>query len=67
MPIPIEVKKLFSTARILGSGDDRVTLSENELFCLLAQCCHDLSIQAAVSHLPPLSVPAPSPDYNRLP
>lgn len=67
MPIPIEIKKLFSAARILGNGDDRVTLSENELFCLLMQCCCDLSIQASVSQLPPLSVPAPSLDYYRLP
>ena len=67
MPIPIEIKKLFSTARILGNGDDRVTLSENELFCLLAQCCSDLSMPAAVSQLPPLSVLPPSSDYYRLP
>ena len=38
MPIPVEIKKSFSAARILGNGDDRVTLSENELFCLLSQC-----------------------------
>ena len=67
MPIPIEIKKLFSAARILGSGDDRVTLSENELFCLLTQCCCDLSIQSSISQLPPLSAPAPSSDYYRLP
>ncbi len=67
MPIPIEIKKLFSAARILGSGDDRVTLSENELFCLLTQCCCDLSMQPSVSRLPPLSVPAASSDYYRLP
>ena len=67
MPIPIEIKKLFSAARILGSGDDRVALSENELFCLLAQCCSDLGISAASSQLPPLSVPPPSADYYRLP
>jgi hypothetical protein len=67
MPIPVGIKKLFSAARILGNGDDRVTLSENELFCLLAQCCRDLSIQASVSRLPDLSVPPPSLDYYRLP
>ena len=44
-----------------------MTLSENELFCLLTQCCCDLSMQASVSQLPPLSVPAPSSDYYRLP
>ena len=38
MPTPVEIKKSFSAARILGNGDDRVTLSENELFCLLSQC-----------------------------
>lgn len=67
MPIPIEIKKPFSAARILGNGDDRVTLSENELFCLLTQCCRDLSIPGAVSHLPPPSVPAANADYYRLP
>jgi hypothetical protein len=67
MPIPVEIKKLFSAARILGNGDDRVTLSENELFCLLTQCCSDLSIQSTVSQLPPLSVLPPSPDYYILP
>ena len=60
-------KKLFSAARILGSGDDRVALSENELFGLLTQCCRDLSIQESVSQLPPLSTLAPSADYYRLP
>ena len=67
MSIPVEIKKLFSAARILGNGDDRVALSENELFCLLTQCCQDLSIQAPISQLPPLSVLPPSPDYYRLP
>jgi hypothetical protein len=67
MPIPAEVKKVFSAARILGSGEDRVTLSENELFCLLSQCCRDLSIEATASALQPLAVPAPSADYYRLP
>ena len=67
MPIPIEIKKLFSAVRILGNGDDRVTLSENELFCLLTQCCCDLSMEGSVSQLPPLSAPAPSSDYYRLP
>jgi hypothetical protein len=67
MPTPIEIKKLFSTIRILGTGDDRVTLSENEIFCLLAQCCTDLSIPSAVSNLPNLSTPAPSLVYYQLP
>jgi len=67
MPTPVEVKKLFSAARILGNGDDRVTLSENELFCLLTQCCRDLSIPPEATNLPDLSIPAPSPDYYRLP
>jgi len=67
MAIPNEIKKLFSSARILGNGDSRVTLSENELFCLLTQCCNDLSIPATISHLPPLSILPPSEDYYRLP
>ena len=67
MPVPIEIKKSFSAARILGQGDDRVTLSENELLCLLTQCCRDLGILATVSRLPPLSIPAPSSDYYRIP
>jgi hypothetical protein len=67
MAIPIEVKKLFSAARILGNGDDRVTLSENELLCLLTQCCRDLCVPPETSSLPDLSVPAPSPDYYRVP
>lgn len=67
MPIPAEIKKSFSAARILGNGDDRVTLSENELFCLLLQCCRDLGVATAVSKLPALSSPPPSDDYYRLP
>ena len=67
MPIPAEIKKSFSAARILGNGDDRVTLSENELFCLLAQCCRDLGIATSVSKLPALSSPPSSNDYYRLP
>jgi hypothetical protein len=65
MLIPAEIKKSFSAARILGSGDDRVTLSENELFRLLTQCCNDLSISHSVSKLPPVS--PPSADYYRIP
>lgn len=67
MPAATDIKKVFSAARILGNGDDRVTLSENELFCLLARCCQDLAIPAAVSGLPNLSVAAPSADYYRIP
>lgn len=67
MPTPVEIKKSFSAARLLGNGDDRVTLSENELFCLLSQCCRDLAMSAAVSKLPALSSPPPSIDYYRLP
>jgi hypothetical protein len=67
MPAQVEIKKLFSAARILGHGDDRVTLSENELFGLLTQCCGDLSIPTKVSMLPAFSIPAPNPDYYRLP
>jgi hypothetical protein len=67
MPTPVEIKKSFSAARILGNGDDRVTLSENELFCLLAQCCRDLAMPADVSKLPKLSVAPASEDYYRIP
>jgi hypothetical protein len=67
MPIPAEIKKSFSAARILGNGDDRVSLSENELFCLLSQCCRDLGLAAGISKLPTLSSPSPSNDYYRLP
>jgi hypothetical protein len=66
MPTPVEIKKSFSAARILGNGDDRVTLSENELFCLLTQCCNDLAIPTSVSKLPLVSSP-PKADYYRLP
>ena len=62
-----EIRKSFSLARILGSGNDRVTLSENELFCLLTQCCRDLDILSAVSQLPELSLAAPDPNYYRIP
>jgi len=67
MPTPAEIKKSFSAARILGNGDDRVTLSENELLCLLTQCCDDLAIPNSISKLPLLSLPAPNKDYYRLP
>jgi len=67
MPVPATIKKPFSAARILGNGDDRITLSETELFCLLVQCCRDLGFPASVSKLPPLSSPPPSNDYYRLP
>lgn len=67
MSVPVEIKRLFSAARILGSGDDRVSLSENELFCLLAQCCADLAIDGSISSLPPLSTLPSSPDYYRVP
>jgi len=62
MAASTEVKRLFSAARILGNGDDRVTLSENEMFCLLAQCCADLGIGLVSWQSPP-----PHADYYRLP
>ena len=62
-----KIKKAFSAARILGHDDDRVALSENELYCLLAQCCRDLGVEASVSKLPDLSVAAPGADYYRIP
>jgi len=67
MPVATDIKKVFSAARILGNGDDRVTLSENELFCLLSQCCRDLAMPPTVSKLPNLSVALPSTDYYRIP
>ena len=67
MPIPAEIKKSFSAARILGNGDDRVALSKNELFCLLSQCCRDLGLAVGISKLPAPSSPPPSEDYYRLP
>jgi hypothetical protein len=66
-PVSVEIKKAFSAARILGNGDDRVALSETELFCLLDQCCRDLAVSASVSQLPELSVAQPSTDYYRIP
>ena len=67
MPATTDIKKVFSSARILGSGDDRVTLSENELFSLLAQCCRDLGIPKSTSRLPNLSIAPPNSDYYRIP
>lgn len=67
MPIPKEIKKLFSKARILGQSDSRVTLSETELFCLLTQCCNDLTIPFEISQLPNLSNPPPCENYYRVP
>jgi hypothetical protein len=67
MMLSAEIKKAFSAARILGHGDDRVALPENEIFCLLAQCCRDLGISASVSQLPDLSVAPPGSDYYRIP
>ena len=67
MPVSIEIKKCFSAARILGNGDDRVALSENELFCLLSQCCRDLAVSASVAKLPDFSVAPPDADYYKIP
>src|ERR1035441_2423966 len=67
MPVSTEIKKVFSAARILGNGDYRVTLSENELYGLLAQCCRDLTLSASFSKLPALPVAPPSADYYRIP
>jgi hypothetical protein len=49
MPVLADIKKAFSAARILGNGDDRVALSENELFCVLSQCCRDLAVAPSLS------------------
>lgn len=67
MSVPTEIKRLFSSSRMLGNGEDRVELSENELFCLLAQCCSDLDISEKKSGLPMLGNYAPAKDYYRVP
>jgi hypothetical protein len=67
MPISSEIRHLFSACRILGNGDDRVSLSENEIFCLLHQACADLRITPAVSHVPALAAAPPNADYYRVP
>lgn len=67
MAVSTEIRQLFSAARLLGNGDDRVTLSENELFCLLTQCCTDLGIASALSGLPVPAIAPSDSDYYRLP
>jgi hypothetical protein len=67
MATAADIKKSFSNARILGAGDDRVTLTESELYCLLAQCWRDLGVPQSVFKLPPLPIPPPSTDYYRIP
>lgn len=67
MAISTEIKRLFSAARLLGNGEDRVALSENELFCLLAQCSADLGFPGRITGLPPLRNPPPESDYYRVP
>ncbi len=67
MSISAEIKKSFSNARILGNGDDRVTLTECELYCLMSQCWIDLGIVESVSRLPSLPNMPPSTDYYRIP
>ena len=67
MRLSASIKKTFSVARILGSGDDRVALSENELFCLLSLCCRDLMIDPVISGLPVLTIPPPNDDYYHIP
>jgi hypothetical protein len=67
MLISTEIKKTFSRARILGSGDDRVALSGGELYCLLDQCCRDLKISNKISGLPPVPFSAPNENYYLLP
>jgi hypothetical protein len=65
--ISTETRRLLSAARLLGGGEDRVELTESEIFRLLWQCCADLAISARVSGLPPLRAPPPSHDYYRVP
>jgi hypothetical protein len=67
MAVSSDLRRLFSGCRILGNGDDRVSLTENEIFCLLHQACADLRLGAAVSRLPTLSAPPPDTDYYRVP
>jgi hypothetical protein len=67
MTIPTEIKRTFSRARILGSGDDRVALSGNELYCLLDQCCRDLGILENISKLPSPQFPVPNENYYLVP
>jgi hypothetical protein len=62
-----DIRRLFSACRILGNGDDRVSLSENEIFRLLHQACTDLRVANGVSHLPDLAAPPPDTDYYRVP
>lgn len=67
MPISADIKKTFSAARMLGNGDDRVTLSENEVYSLLAQCWSDLKTPQEIHRLPIPAVIPPSSDYFRVP
>ena len=67
MPVSTEIKRLFSAARMLGNGDDRVELSGSEICCLLTQCCSDLNISKKISGLNPLKNPVPDGNYYRVP
>lgn len=67
MPVPTEIKSLFSAVRMLGTGDDRVELTASELFCLMVQCCSDLRLPTRLTGLPVLGSPAPDESYYRVP
>lgn len=67
MAVSSDIRRLFSACRILGNGDDRVSLSENEIFCLLHQACADLQVANSVSRLPGLAAPPPDTDFYRVP
>lgn len=67
MSTSAHVRSIFSKARILGTGSDKIMLSESEIFTLLHKSVLDLNMSPNEIGLIDLGVQLPNPDYYKIP
>lgn len=67
MATSTHVKRTFNKAISLGSGDEKIVLSEREVFALLHKSFTDLGWDSSEIDSPPLNVAIPSQDYYAIP
>ncbi|KAA3662155.1 MAG: restriction endonuclease [Chloroflexi bacterium] len=67
MTTSTSIRRLFSQCRLLGSGSQKIALSESEMFILLHLSVQDLGWDNQYSDLPSLSTPLPFDSYYQIP
>lgn len=67
MTISTSTRRLFSQCRLLGSGSQRITLTESEMFALFHLSIHDLGWDYETLEIPNLSTSLPFDNYYQIP